>query len=75
MRTLTLFVLRDESEHKSLKEALNHCDEMMGAELRPFIDKVTHNYSLYKSMLEVVSEKKHDAAIISYVEWRDEKTR
>lgn len=73
MQTLTLFTLIDGTEHKTVKSALNHCDEMMGAKLRGFVYEMTQTNSVYKSMLDIVCNKKYDTVIFEYVKWRKEK--
>lgn len=74
MQTSTLFTLRDKTSHNSLKEAMNHCDEMMGAEMRSITDQLNpmQNF-LHRTMLDIVAHKKYDTALFEYVEWRKER--
>lgn len=71
MQVLTLFILRDKSEHKCIDKAKNHCQENMGAELRNVADKLGYG-KLYQNMLDIVEHKKHDKAILEYIAWRNE---
>lgn len=73
MKSITMYVLRDGSQHDSFEKALNHCDEMMGAEMRGFVDQLNPVRGfLFKTMMDIVSEKKYDKEIREYVAWRDE---
>lgn len=71
MKTHTVITLFDGAEFTDLKKALNHCDEMMGAELRTLLYDAAHN-GIYKTALKIVSEKAYDVALKAYVAWRAE---
>lgn len=72
METILTFTLRDGSKHECIKKAKDHCNEMMGAELRHFaFDKSNYKF-VYNMLLDIVIDKKHDGAIFNYVAWRKE---
>lgn len=69
----TLYRLRDDTRHNTLDKALNHCDEMMGAEMRNITDQLNPRKShLYRTMNEIVIDKKYDKELREYIAWRDE---
>ena len=44
----------------------------MGAETRAMLQSILDTNSLYKAALNLVADKKHDAAIKLYMQWRVE---
>ena len=75
MNTHTVFTLRDGSRFDTIEKALNHCDEMMGAETRGMLDDIlcSHPAMVQIPALKLVIEKKYDEAVFEYVAWRKEK--
>jgi hypothetical protein len=72
MKAIINFTLRDGSKHDCIEKAKEHCNEMMGAELRNFaFDKSNYQF-VYNMLLDIVINKKHDKAIYEYVAWREE---
>jgi hypothetical protein len=72
MKTHTVITLLNGSEFTDIKKALNHCEEMMGAEMRSFVDESVNTQSLYKQMLKIVIDKKYDETFKTYMQWREE---
>lgn len=72
MKTHTVFTLLDGSQHDSLKKAKEHCLEMMGAETRDMLYDIMSQKMIYSAALKLVSDKKYDNAIKTYLAWRKE---
>lgn len=75
MTTHTVFTLRDGSRFDTIEKAMNHCDEMMGAETRDMLDDIlcSHPALIQVPSLKLVADKKYDEAIFEYVAWRKER--
>lgn len=72
MKTHTVFTLLDGSKFDDIKKAINHCDEMMGAELRTFLYDNQSNNSVYNMALKIVTHKAYDETFKTYLKWRQE---
>lgn len=71
MKINTRYMLFDNTEHDTIKQAKEYCLEKMGAAVRTLLYE-TKDKSVIKQTLDIVSEAKYDNDIFEYCRYRKE---